>query len=177
MLRSITLKQFQAGNKNVFKAVFEAYYVQLLYFGKRYLNDDFVAEDIVQDCFLSLWERRKEVTDLSTVRAFLYVSLRNRCLNYIRDQKKKEAHHENLLQESELTSFFEQSFIEEETTSTLLSVLNQMSDQGKNVCLLIMDGLKNTEIAEQLGITVSTVKYHKIKAKDVLKSLYNKKNF
>lgn len=170
MSESIVLEKIQSGDKQVFKILFETYYTRLLYFGKKYLDDDFAVEDMVQDCFVALWERRAEITDTTTLKSFLFVSLRNRCLNYLRDRKNQEAHHQYIEQES--VSFFEHSLIEEETRHALLSVLDRMSEQGKSVCLLIMEGLKNAEIAEQLGITTSTVKYHKVKAREILQSLY-----
>lgn len=171
MSDSFSLQQFRQGNKNAFKKVFDAYYQGLVLFGKKYLNDIQVAEDIVQESFVALWNKREEIYDLDKIKAFLYVSVRNRSINYIRDRALREDHHERFMEDMAGMHFYENTLIEEETWRILMTALDRLSEQGRNVCLMSLDGMKNAEIAEALNLSLSTVKYHKSQAKILIKQV------
>ena len=77
----------QKGEQRGFDYFFHLYYKPLLYFANSILKDKEVAEDTVADSFVKLWEKRKTIRSASGVKPYLYMSVRNSCLNILRKQK------------------------------------------------------------------------------------------
>ena len=141
-----------------------------LRFGLRFIDDQDVVEDIVQDCFVSLWERFQSFDgDEAYSKAFLYTSIRNRSLNYIRDKKVAEKNISKLsLLQSETD--FTAIAVEEEIYDFLQQKINQLSPMQRDVIRLHLTGIDNHEIAAALNISVNTVLTHKQRARQILKS-------
>jgi RNA polymerase sigma-70 factor (ECF subfamily) len=122
----------------------------------RYVEDKAAAKDIAQDVFIKLWNKRNDYTDIPSVKTFLYVLVKNASLNYVRNQKIKEKHLTVIEKQGE--AFFQQVTIPEETYRQLEAVIEKLAPQSANIMRLTMKGFSNTEIAQQLGVSVNTVK-------------------
>jgi RNA polymerase sigma-70 factor (ECF subfamily) len=160
------------GDQNItdvaaFKTFFLDFYPSLCLFVNKYLNDKEASNDIVQDAFLYIWNKRDEIISVDSAKAYLYKHVKNRSLNYLRDQKNKKKH--NLVNvESEY--FFRDNLVEEETYQILYKALNNLPPQGQRVIELSLDGFKNQEIADKLEISINTVKTIKLRAFQSLRS-------
>jgi RNA polymerase sigma-70 factor (family 1) len=140
--------------------IFSEFYKALCSFACKYLNDRDEAEDTVQEVFIELWNQRERFTEFGHVKSFLYLSVKNKCLNIINHLKVKENYiDENLSQHSE--DSFEVQVIKAEVVRQISYELDQLPAQRKKIILLNMKGLKNEEIAEDLGISINTVKLQK----------------
>lgn len=165
-LNDISLfKRLQAGDEEVLKSFFEDFYPVYVSFTFGYLNDKDECEDVVQDAFVQFWETRALFHSIYAARAFLYKTIRNKCLNIIRHRNIKIKHARSdaakVPFDLEGGSFFIDSIIREETSRIIYEEVQGLSEMGKKVILLSMEGLSNEEIAERLGIAVNTVKTHK----------------
>jgi len=149
------------GNVNAFKQFFESFYPSLCLFAKKYLKDSDESRDIVQDAFVSIWNIRKDVHSISSAKGYLFKYVKNRSLNYLRDQKQRKC-----LNFEQLNSeiFFRDNLIEEETYQIINEAVGHLPPQGQRVIELSLDGFKNQEIAEQLNVTINTVKTIKLRA-------------
>lgn len=156
-----SLKSIPKIDKKVFKIIFDEHYTPLCAFGYRYVKDTFVAEDIIQEVFGSLWEKRQDFYHEKAIKAFLYTSVRNNCLNHLKHKAVLEKHEERLIYELESESFFTQHVIEEETFNQLYAEIEHLPNAAKKIILLALKGLKNKEIAEALNISENTVKTQK----------------
>ena len=78
-----------------FERLFKEYFKPLVNFANKFLNDIDAAKEIVHDAFVRLWERRAEIDVNKSVKSYIYRSVQNRCLNYIRDHKKFVQSEEN----------------------------------------------------------------------------------
>ena len=161
MISSFSLSQFQQGDINMFKLIFDSHYRGLVLFAERYLENLDDAEDQVQEVFASLWDKRELIDDVSKIKSYLYVAIRNRCLNHLRDKKVRAEYNTALLEEVETDEFFEGTLIVEEVWTLLMKALDSLDENIKNVCLLSIEGFKNAEIAEKLNLPIRTVKYYK----------------
>ena len=74
-------------NKEVFESIFREYYLMLKNYAWQYVLEEDVAEDIVQDVFVHLWERRNSLKLKVSVKSYLFTSVYNRCLNRIKHEK------------------------------------------------------------------------------------------
>ncbi|HEY3389610.1 MAG TPA: RNA polymerase sigma-70 factor [Prolixibacteraceae bacterium] len=149
------------GKVDAFKQFFESFYPSLCLFTNKYLNDSEASLDIVQDAFVSIWNIRKDVQSISSAKAYLFKYVKNRSLNYLRDQRQRKSLNFELL-DSEI--FFRDNLIEEETYQMIYEAVRNLPPQGQKVIELSLDGLKNIEIAEQLNVTINTVKTIKLRA-------------
>ena len=150
--------------------VFEKYYRELAFFASRVLKDMEAAEDVVQDVFVMLFEKGIPVEDEEELSSYLYVIVRNRCLDYIKHLKIVEKHQqENLGTEVSQESILA-SIIETETLSILKREIELLPAECAKVMRLSLFGYNSTEIARQLGIEPSTVRAQKQRGISLLKN-------
>ena len=162
-------------DKEEFKSIFDSYYPALCLFASNIVIDDAVAEDLVQEVFIKLWEKTEPLNNEYALKTFLYNAVKNKCLNHLEHskvvQKHKEHTHIVLKDNSEINNLI----IEEETHRLIYNAIDELPAQCKNILLLSINGLKNNEIAEELDISANTVKTQKkiaykqlkIKLKDI----------
>jgi RNA polymerase sigma-70 factor (ECF subfamily) len=140
--------------KTQLKSIYEAESKGLFYFANTYVKDSDKAKDIVQSAFIKLWENRSRVEN---PKAFLKKSIVNISLNTIRTDKNRAAREQFYIDEERLNEINIENFSSKNTKVTKL--LNQLSeDIRKTIILKCVNELKYTEIAEELGVPVNTVK-------------------
>ena len=144
-------------DKKVFRELFDLHFNALCGFGRKYMNDDSI-EDVVQEVFISFWYKKDDFDNLNAVKSYLYKSVRNKCLNAIRDSLVQQKQNEGKL-ESEIQ--FENYVIEEETFNQLYNEIKNLPAASQEIMLLALNGLKNQEIADELDISLNTVKTQK----------------
>jgi RNA polymerase sigma-70 factor (family 1) len=167
------IQLLRKGDKEVFRSLFDIYYKRLLVYARSYSNENGEAEDIVQDLFFSLWEKREELEILTSLSSYLFRAVHNRCIQHLRHKKVVEGYemtHRLKVKEAEILyqsasdySFTELQFKEiqnilEKTGSTLPSKTGE-------IFRLSRESFKtHKEIAKELSIEVKTVEYHISKA-------------
>ncbi|MCF8297825.1 MAG: RNA polymerase sigma-70 factor [Saprospiraceae bacterium] len=159
---------FKIKNETHFKIIFEEYFSSLYYYAVRIIHDNQLAEDVVQEIFLDLWKKRDEVY-INKIANYLYTAVRYRCMNHIRHKKVKVDFLEKRIREYEPQIDDSIIMIEEEMVREINNLINSMPEQRKNVFLHFLDGLSQDEIANELNISVNTVKTHKLKARQFLR--------
>ncbi len=115
----------------------------------------------MQEVFISFWEKRKDFDHVQTVKSFLYTAVRNRCLNHIKHEQVKKKHESNLIYELESESEFRGQLIQEEVFNQLFQEIKNLPGSSAKIMLLVLNGLKNQEIADELNISINTVKTQK----------------
>ncbi len=151
-----------------YKELFDQYYQGLCFFATRYLPDTEDPEDVVQDVFITIWEKRKSFSDIKNIKSFLFASVRNSCLNIIKRNKLKNNYEVYAKNAAEID--LESQIIEEEVYIKLYNEIIKLPTSCKKVMLLTFEGLKNREIAEKLNISTNTVKTQKVLGVSKLKS-------
>lgn len=157
------------GNKEAFKVLFELYYNKLLYFAQSYISNKEDAEEIIQDVFVKIWEKRKRIT--TNINGYLFKTTKNACLDYLRSKRYKLAISDNMLQLEALINFHalsdkdSLSVIEKELEQKILAGIELLPEKCKQVFVKSrIDGLKNSEISDELDISIKTVENHISKA-------------
>ena len=155
------IKHIHKGDRKAFKAVFDEYFNALAAFGYKYVSDSFLVEDLVQEAFINFWEKRKDFTHINAVKSFLYTTVRNKCLNHLKHQAVVQKHEKALVYELESDHTFTSHVIEEETFNQLFIEIRNLPPSAQEIMLLALNGLKNQEIADELKVSINTVKTQK----------------
>lgn len=137
--------------------MFRVYYKRLVVWADTFVEDMPLAEDIVQELFITLWEkkRRKELQS-STLSSFLFVSVRNQC--YHRLEKRDVLRHTLDLKEVD-TAFEEYNEKHDHIITRILNEIEKLPPRSQEIMLAVfVDGLKYREVAEKYHISLSTVK-------------------
>lgn len=156
-------------DKPLFEQLFRAHFAHLCSFANQYVQDPDSAKDIAQKVFVNLWENREKIDPQKPVQSYLFTSVKNRCLNYIRDRKKYRSYVLDLEIEG-LEIAFEEGGAElselQDKVSEALQALPEKCRQAFEMSRY--RNMKYQEIAEELGVSAKTVEAHMSKA---LKSL------
>ncbi|MFD2556268.1 RNA polymerase sigma factor [Sphingobacterium tabacisoli] len=170
-------ESFKNGDEKSFAHIFDIHYRSLCYFATPITQDALQAEDIVADCMYKLWQQRATFKTLQNIKAFLYISCRNACLNHLRNLKRRNSAQElylSQLESSEDTILYQ--IIETEVLSLLDDEIESLPEKCRAVFKLIyIDNKKTDEIAAILGISDKTVRGHKARAIELLKTQLLKK--
>ncbi|MBL7697131.1 MAG: RNA polymerase sigma-70 factor [Chitinophagaceae bacterium] len=144
-----------------FTHLFRQCYSRLCLFAHGFVNDKQRSEDIVQDCFVKLWERRTEVSWSGSIPAYLYTMVRNACLNERRDAK----HTASLPDLATDEENFLNRIIEAETLYEVYRAIRLLPPKcGDIFTALFVEGKKINEVSRELKVTESTIRSHKAAA-------------
>ena len=139
--------------EKTFRYLYEKYVVPLRYFAIKYINNQSIISDIVQDAFVRLWEKILQFTDENEAKAFLYKVVQTACIDLIR--------HQDVISENTEEKSFLDNMLESEIFQALRTVFNELPPACKEVYLLSLQGKSHEEISLQMNITINTVKKHK----------------
>lgn len=160
-------------NLNTIEQLFKQYYKVLKMYSFRITLDEELSEDVVQDVFFELWQKRETlILRDETIKAYLFKAVFNQSINII----KREEKYARLQDDNERCSLLdiyvstsvqssEQSLLLKELASEIKAFVQSLPPQCKKVFILSRRyGLKNKEIAEQLDISIKAVEKHITKA-------------
>ncbi len=154
-----------------FEQLFKTYFKPLVNFANKFLNDIDQSKEIVHDVFVRVWEKKHEMDLDNSVKSYIYRSVNNRCLNYIRDNKKFVNH------DTTTEKPYSDNIIENLNAIEIQAIINRTLDslpeRTKQIFIMSRyDNLKYAEIAEKLGISIKTVEANISKAlKELRKNL------
>jgi RNA polymerase sigma-70 factor, ECF subfamily len=171
------IRQLSLDNLKSFEALFRQYYQMLCTYALRFVKDPDTAEEIVQDLFYKLWEKRTELQINTSVKSYLYSAVHNRCLKFI-EHRNVETRYRNyyLLHESEIDNEPGDSATISELQGVIEHTLNALPERCSRIFRLNrFEGLKYHEIALKLSISVKTVEANMGKALKLLRK--NLKNY
>ena len=169
MLEQDVLLDLLARKDNrAYQYLYQCYYVALKALANYYVKDNDVAEDLVQDVFISLLESRNKFETANGVKYFLYSSLKNKCISHFRKQKIRDKYYKDIISSQTEEEHFWDKVLEEDVYTRLMAAVETLPPQCKMVMMLTLEGLKGAEIAERLHISLDTVKEHKSSGKKKL---------
>jgi len=154
------IKELQKGNKNAFELVFKRYYSPLCVFVSKYSTNDSMAEEIVSNFFYKFYQKRESIKINTSLRSYLFRSVKNSALNYIRDKAKLVSINEQENKELILrtTDTVHDTLMGKELEEIINSAIDSLPEQCKVVFVKSrFEGKKYREIAEELNISVNTV--------------------
>lgn len=162
MERQLTTDYFwDQDNNQAFRYLYDKYAATLRYFAAKYVDDDDTIEDVIQDAFLNLWEKRNEFKTENTIKAYLYKIVRSFSVDTIRRRNIANRYAEKIILEKDDQEFFLENIVESEVFQMIQAVFNELSPACREVYQLSLHGKSHEEISQLLNISVNTVKKHK----------------
>lgn len=162
-------KAVEVTNPQEFDKIYQDYYHKSFLFVKSYVQDKFAAEDIATDSLVKLWEIICE-KEISPIRPFLFTILKNKALDYLQQQNRRNKSLKNineyLIREQEFRISNLEACDPSEIFSTEIydlfqNTLAELPEKTRNIFILSrMEGKSNNEIAIVNGISVKGVDYH-----------------
>lgn len=171
---NIIFKGITLGDEYSFKIFFERYFKRFCAFALKILEDNEESEEVVAETMAEIWERRKKFKSFKAIKTYAYSTIKNKALNIIKHQKAVRRHAE-YAKYAEGGIFFENAVIEEEVCAMLYNSIADLPKECRRVFVLSeIEGLKLREIAEDLGVSMNTVKTHKLRATKFLREKLGK---
>ena len=156
----ITWRQIQQKDIRVFENYYKEHYKEFFLVSYKYVKTTALAQEVVNDVFVKIWEDAERITIESSLKSYIYRSVINRSINALNKQKKELQNQWELAHLPEET--YELKEIEtNELKIRLYKAIDALPEQCKKVFLMSrFDNLKQQEIADRLGISIKTVKNH-----------------
>lgn len=167
------IKGLVLGDEETYISLFREYYIPLCAYSRRYVGRKDVAEEIVSDTFLKIWENRASIQINTSVKSYLFQAVYNNSLCFLRKLKSKAAmedYFSDTVSENIAFSTFpeeidEQSLIMEDINVRIEEEVRQLPEQQQKAFRLKrFEGKKNAEVAMIMGLSVKTVEMHLSKA-------------
>lgn len=163
----LILEQISKGDKKVYKNFFIKNYYGSVTYAYGYLFDKWASEEIVQECFIDLWQKRKHIQVNISLSAYVRKMVKNRCLNYLKTIKITD--HCKVLQTNLSLSYdITESVFNEEISKyhQILKIIDALPNKMYQIVRLrFLHNYTYKEIAQELNISVNTVKTQLKRAK------------
>jgi len=159
--------QLKRGEEKAYRYIFDTHYILLCHVAAEFLKNDFLAETIVGNVILNLWEKREKIDIQGSLRAYLVQAVRNSCINYLQQNYvRKET---SLSNAGKLSSF--DNFISDSHPLAILlekeleEKINRSIESLPEECCIVFkmsrfEKMTYQEIAKKRNISINTVKYH-----------------
>lgn len=158
------------GDKCSFERIFHKYYASLCFFANKFVRDQDVAKDLVQDVFVRLYETRPQFPNLVALKSFLYSCVQNKALNHLEKVKGRAAIQQQLRVEDCCENEYFHHQIETEIFEEILGAIEELPEECRRVFKMsYVDGMDIKEISALLHIAESTIKTQRQRAKKFLR--------
>ncbi len=168
---SAVINLLREGNEKAFEKIFRIYFKSLHSYAYTFMKDDELAEEIVQNVFCRIWEKRDQLKTDGSLKAYLYRSVHNESLNYLKQQKTRAAlqvHYGNSDEEGSAQA--SEKIMVAELETHIKKALDELPQQCRTIFQLSrFEQLKYQQIADQLNLSVKTVENQMGKALKVLR--------
>ena len=151
-------QQFLKGDLAAYAVIYKKYFGALLQYGSRITNDQDLVKDCIQDLFVKIWNGRERLNATTSIKYYLFTSLRNKLLDYLRSSKHKlessfSVHSERMIAEIVVPELGDSGQKEQ-----VLKAISRLSKYQQTLLhMKFNEERSNVEIAQELGITIQSV--------------------
>jgi RNA polymerase sigma-70 factor (family 1) len=153
------VRRIRQGDIKQFETLFRSSYASLVKYAGTLIKDRDTAEEIVQDLFFRIWQEREKLKIESSLNGYLFRAVHNRCLHHIEHMKVVERHAAEMANSPEQYTENPADVLHyKELQARIAGILERLPERcGKIFCMNRFEGLKYSEIAEKLSVSVKTV--------------------
>lgn len=153
------LQRIAQDDESAYASLFQEFYVQLCRFSVKYVREETISEEIVQEVFLTLWEKRNDLVIHSSLKAYLFQSVKNSSLNYLNSRFAKQDFQRDYFDQKEVpVNDTQEALAHDELQKIVQEAIDQLPTKCRAIYSLSRNtGMSYKEIAEHLGISIKTV--------------------
>lgn len=160
-------RDFHFGDEEAYDYFFRLYFQALCLFARRILQHQSEPEDIVQECFIKLWHKRSRVTNPEAIKSFLYRTVQNACLDFLKSKQaqiKVVSISDDILTDNPFQNS-EAAIVEAELLREIHQLVNGLPERIREVFqLYYLEGKSETEIGQLLHTSPHTVRNQRVRA-------------
>jgi len=162
ILEDVLIDRFKAGDQSAYEMIFRFYYPGLVLFASQYVMYEEDAEEIVQDFFVRVWQKRDQVNQTGTLKPYFFTSVKNSSLNFLYKQKHQDKLIQEIVKISENNLLYQPDvFVMSDLQDAIRKAVNSLPPKCREVFILSrINGLKNEDIANKLNLSKRTVETH-----------------
>ena len=151
------LAALKNGEEKAFKIFFSEYHDVLVLYATNILKDVDAAEDVVQDCYMNVWENSLYNNLSDGLDKYMFHLVKNAALNELRGSKRREVRHEKMMAEMPVVEMMKED--EQTEIDILYTTINQLPPERRRIFMMVCaEGKKYQEVADQLQISINTVR-------------------
>lgn len=156
------IEGIRRGDRTAFEIAFRHYYPGLVVFASQFTYETSSAEEIVQDFFVKLWEKRTNLFSSGSLKSYFFTAVRNRCFNYLKHKKVEREVIEELKLASQQSLLFDPDvYVVSELQEKIRLAVSALPERCREVFVMSrFEGMKNDEIAQNLNLSKRTVETH-----------------
>ena len=167
------IRRFRTGDQQTLQDVYDVYSLPLRYFANKYLSNEQEAEELVSDTLVKLWARHENFNTIENIKAFIYISIKNNCLDVIKKNKRKAVREQKFVYhaEKELRQQADHRLIQSQLLQKIHEEIEKLPPQCRQIFKLsYFEEKNNEEISTYLQISINTVKSQKARARRHLRT-------
>ena len=151
-------EKIRTGDAGAFEDLFRKYCQKLIHFSRRYVRDTQIAESLVQDVYLRIWQSREKLDPKSNIKSYLFTAVKNQALKHLRHAKVELQGEESITMYDEPVKTPEDELSEGEIAAAIHRAIEKLPESRKQIFKMSRyDSLTYSEIAEVQGISIKTV--------------------
>ena len=170
--------QLKSGDEKAFEYFFKKYFESLYHYAYQITKDQFQSEEIVEDTFVLIWEKRELIDLLGSPKSYFFRMVYNQCLNYFKHKKVGDKFKEFFIHHQPVADFPKsfsgyplEKLIDKEFQEIFEKSIEKLPDQCRRIFVMSrLEDKKNKEIAAILGISVNTVKTQLLRGLKAIRS-------
>ncbi len=166
------IEQLKNGDQIAFELLFHYYYPGLVLYATQFIPDRDEAEEIVQDLFVTLWQKHPHLLTSDSLKSYFFISVKNKSLNYLKHKKIEEDYINRLnnLAENHLV-YNPDIYLETDLKEKINHAVNILPTRCREIFIMSrFRGMKNEKIAEELQLSKRTVETHISQALRILRN-------
>lgn len=159
LYEQILIAKLKSGDKSAFSSIFSFYYTNLISFANTILKDTNTSEEIVEDCFVYLWENHELLAINSSLKSYLLKMVQNKCINFIKHQQIENRYNQLVIKYSAIFERDTENYIfRNELELKIEEALNALPPEIKEAFVMSRyEGKKYQEIADYQSVSVRTI--------------------
>ena len=168
------LENIRTGDCTALEKLYTIFYQRLCDFACQIVKSADLAEEVVSDVFLTVWQKRETLEVKTNLRTYLYVAVRNQALAYLKKEKLWQELDEQAQEQAVEHYNPLDALLFRELNYSLNNIISRLPELEKAILRLKLSGLSYADIAQTLELTEKAVEYRLAKAQDFLRRAYQK---
>ncbi|MCT4603371.1 MAG: RNA polymerase sigma-70 factor [Marinifilum sp.] len=169
------LDKLRKKDEKAYQKLYDDFFPSLVAFANKYVYDDSLSEDIVQEVLITLWQNSTKINIHTSIKSYLYSAVRNSAINYLEKKTVEEKRKEGYLFSGYIYNSEDKEFaFSQDVYYHLHNAIKHLPKKSREVIIMSLNEMSLSEIQEELNVSINTVKTNKRRAYAMLREKLKK---